>query len=590
MRTRPELRGDFGMVSSTQWLATASGMSVLERGGNAFDAAVAAGFVLQVVEPHLCGPGGEVPILLYSARERRVEVVCGQGPAPAAATIERFRSLGLARIPGIGPLGACVPGAFGAWMRLLRDHGTWTVAAVLDYAIGYASRGFPVAPRLAKAVSAIAPTFIEHWPTSAEAYLAAGNPQAGSITRNQMLAATYARIADIAEAAGGDRDRQIDAAVGAFYRGFVAEAIDDFNRRPIATPDGRGDRGLLSGDDLAAWSPSVEDPVMFDYRGRTVCKTGPWGQGPVLLQQLAILEGVDMGAMGHLSAKWIHTVIEVAKLAFADRDAWYGDPDFVDVPLSDLLAPAYSTGRRALVGDEADMTLRPGHPDARVPRLPEGWDALAGPATGPATGEPATTGRLERGDTCHVDVVDRHGNMVAAMPSGAWLQSSPVVPGLGFPLGTRAQMFWLDPEHPNALQPGKRPRTTLSPSLVLDDGQPILAFGSPGGDFQDQWGLLFLLAVIDHGLEPQAAIDAPAFNTGHLIGSFDPRPFEPGSLYLEDRIPEATIVELERRGHHVIRSGPWSLGWLCAVGRDTRTGLLMAASNARDGQGFASGR
>jgi gamma-glutamyltranspeptidase/glutathione hydrolase len=475
-------------------------------------------------------------------------------------------------------------------MRLLRDHGTWTVGAVLEYAIGYASRGFPVAPRLAETVAAIAPTFLEHWPTSAEVYLATGSPTAGGVARNETLAATYGRIAAIAEAAGPERERQIDAALDAFYRGFVAEAIDDFCRRPISTPDGRHDRGLLSGDDLAGWSPAVEDPVTLDYRGRTVCKTGPWGQGPVMLQQLAMLEGLDLDAMGHLTPEWIHTVVEVAKLAFADREAWYGDPDFVDVPLAGLLAQDYSVDRRALVGGHADMTLRPGHPDGRIPRLPEGWDGPAGHETGPGTGEPATTSRLGRGDTCHVDVVDRHGNMVAAMPSGAWLQSSPVVPGLGFPLGTRAQMFWLDPGHPNALEPGKRPRTTLSPSLVLDDGQPILAFGSPGGDFQDQWGLLFLLAVIDHGLEPQAAIDAPAFNTGHLIGSFDPRPFEPGSLYVEDRLPKKTIVELERRGHHVIRSGSWSLGWLCAVGRDRRRGLLMAASNPRDGQGFAVGR
>ncbi len=365
------------MVSSTQWLATASGMSVLERGGNAFDAAVAAGFVLQVVEPHLCGPGGEVPIILYSARDRRVQVVCGQGTAPETATIERFRSLGLARIPGIGPLGACVPGAFGAWMRLLREHGTWTVAAVLEYAIGYASWGFPVAPRLADTVAEMTPTFLAHWPSSAEVYLAGGGTPAGGVARNTALAATYGRIAALAEAAGSDRDRQIDAALDAFYRDFVAEAIDGFFSQPIPTPDGRRDRGLLSGQDMARWSSTVEDPVTFDYRGRTVCKTGPWGQGPVLLQQLAILEGFDLAAMGHLSADWIHTVVETAKLAFADRDAWYGDPDFADVPLAGLLAPGYAAERRALIGDRADMTLRPGRPDGREPRLPEDWEVAA---------------------------------------------------------------------------------------------------------------------------------------------------------------------------------------------------------------------
>jgi gamma-glutamyltranspeptidase/glutathione hydrolase len=565
-------------------------MSVLERGGNAFDAAVAAGFVLQVAEPHLCGPGGDVPILLYSARERATRVVCGQGPAPAAATIARFHSLGLTHIPGSGPLAACVPGAFGAWMCLLREYGTWTVGAVLEYAIGYARRGVPVAPRLAETLSDIAPTFTQFWPSSAQVYLQGARPRAGAIVRNEALARTYTRIVEYAQASGQHREQQIDAALHAFYRGFVADAIDDFFSQPIPTADGRRDRGLVTGDDLAGWAASIEAPVTFEYRGRTVCKPGPWSQGPVLLQQLAILEGYDLVGMGHLSPEWIHTVVETAKLAFADREAWYGDPEFADVPMASLLDPEYSITRRRLVDDQANEALRPGYPQQRTPRLPKGWEAVPASAPGPGWGEPATAGRLGRGDTCHVDVVDRHGNMVAAMPSGGWLQSSPVVPGLGFPLGTRAQMFWLDADHPNGLEPGKRPRTTLSPSLVLQDGEPVLAFGSPGGDFQDQWGLLFLLAVVDHGLEPQAAIESPAFNTRHLIDSFYPRSFEANLLEIENRVPAATTRELTRRGHRVLRVGPWSLGWLCAVGRDIRTGLLMAASNPRDGQAFAAGR
>ncbi len=588
--TRPELAGTFGMVSSTQWLATGAGMSVLERGGNAFDAAVAAGFVLQVVQPHQNGPGGEVPIIIYSGRDGAARVVAGQGPAPAAATIERFRDLGYDRIPGTGPLAACVPGAFGAWLRLLRDYGTWELAPILEYAIGYARDGYPASPGMVEAIDTLAPVFERHWPTSAALYLRPGIV-AGDMVRNPTLADTFQRLADIAGSGAKGREAGIDAATDAWYRGFVADAIDRFVREPIADADGRIARGLLTAADMAAWQPTIEDPVTFDYRGRTICKTGPWGQGPVLLQQLAVLEGIDLAALGHLSADWIHTVVEGGKLAFADRDAWYGDPSFVDVPLTDLLDPAYATERRGLIGPEADLTLRPGSPGGRPPHLPAGWDSdRVADSAGAGSGEPGMASRRGKGDTCHVDVVDRFGNMVAAMPSGGWLQSSAVIPELGFPLGTRAQMFWLDPAHPSALAPGKRPRTTLTPTLVLQDGEPVMAFGSPGGDGQDQWGLAFLLAVVDHGLGLQAAIDAPAFYSGHLIGSFDPRPFAAGDLRVEGRIDAAVIGDLERRGHRVTVDDPWSLGSLCAVGRDPASGLLRAASNPRDGQGFASGR
>jgi gamma-glutamyltranspeptidase/glutathione hydrolase len=443
---------------------------------------------------------------------------------------------------------------------------------------------------LAETVSAIAPTFIEYWPSSAEVYLHGAAARVGGTVRNEALANTYRRIVGYAEAAGGDRDRQIEAALDAFYQGFVADAIDSFLSRPVPTADGRRDSGLMTGDDLARWKPSIELPVTLDYRGRTVCKPGPWSQGPVLLQQLAILEGFDLAGLGHLSPEWVHVVVEASKLAFADREAWYGDPDFADVPLAGLLDQQYSDERRKLIDDRASDALRPGHPLQQTPRLPSGWQSETTLSPLPGTGEPATARRLGRGDTCHVDVADRHGNMVAAMPSGGWLQSSPVVPGLGFPLGTRAQMFWLDSDHPNALQPGKRPRTTLSPSLVLEQDEPILAFGSPGGDFQDQWGLQFLLAVVDHGLEPQAAIESPAFGSRHFIDSFEPRSFDANHLEIEDRVPAATTAELIRLGHRLDRVGPWSLGWLCAVGKDTRSGLLMAASNPRDGQGFAAGR
>ncbi|HEV2920983.1 MAG TPA: gamma-glutamyltransferase, partial [Actinomycetota bacterium] len=390
--TRPELRGSFGMVSSTHWLASATGMAVLERGGNAFDAVVAAGFVLQVVEPHLNGPGGEVPILAAPAGLGRVLVVNGQGPVPAAATIGRFAELGLDLIPGTGLLPACGPGAFAAWMLLLRDHGTLAPRDVLEPAIGYAEAGFPAVPRIGAAIGAVASMFRDEWPSSAEVWLAGGVPAPGGRLRNPALAATWRRLLDEAEAASADRDGQIEAALAAFYEGFVAEAIDRFlATTEVLDVSGRRHRGLLTGDDLNGWRAAVEAPVTVDHHGWTVCKTGPWGQGPVFLQQLRLLEGFDLERMGLGSTAFVHTVTECAKLAFADREAWYGDPAGYDVPLDGLLDPAYAADRRALVSDKASLELRPGSPAGRAPRLPsvrlgpEAGELLTGPE---GSGEP----------------------------------------------------------------------------------------------------------------------------------------------------------------------------------------------------------
>jgi gamma-glutamyltranspeptidase/glutathione hydrolase len=583
--TRPELRGSFGMVSSTHWLASATGMAVLERGGNAFDAAVAAGFVLQVVEPHLNGPGGEVPILAAPAGAGRVLVVNGQGPVPAAATIGRFTELGLDLIPGTGLLPACVPGAFAAWMRLLRDHGTLAPRDVLEPAIGYAEAGFPAVPRIGAAIGAVASMFRDEWPSSAEVWLAGGVPAPGGRMRNPALATTWRRLLDEAEAASATRDGQIEAALAAFYEGFVAEAIDRFlATAEVLDVSGHRHRGLLTGDDLNGWRAGVEEPVAVDHHGWTVCKTGPWGQGPVFLQQLRLLEGFDLEGMGLGSAAFIHTVTECAKLAFADREAWYGDPAAYDVPLDGLLDPAYAADRRALVADKASLELRPGSPGGRAPRLPSihlGPDA-AELLTG--SGEPTF------GDTCHIDVVDRHGNLVAATPSGGWLQSSPVVPGLGFCLGTRAQMCWLEEGLAASLRPGARPRTTLSPSLALRDGEPVLAFGTPGGDGQDQWSLQFFLAHARSGLDLQAAVDAPSFLSEHFPSSFWPRRADPGRLVVEARHDPEVVDDLRARGHLVELADPWSLGRTCAAGRDPATGFLVAAANPRGRQAYAVGR
>jgi gamma-glutamyltranspeptidase/glutathione hydrolase len=597
--TRPQLAGTFGMVASTHWLASAAGLAVLEKGGNAFDAAAATGFVLQVVEPHLNGPGGEVPVIGFDAAAGEAFVLDGQGTAPAAATLDAFESLGLDLVPGTGLLAACVPAAFGTWMLLLERYGSLPVREVMEYAIGYARDGYPMLPTASAAIAAVAGTFRDHWPTSAEIYLADGGPAPGGRFANPVLAAVYSRILAEAEAAGPGRAGQIEAARRAFYEGFVAEAIAAYlARAEVMDVSGRPHRGLLAGQDLAGWRASVEAPVTFDFAGLTVCKTGPWGQGPVFLQQLALLSGFSLAEMGPGSAEFIHTVVECAKLAFADREAWYGDPRWSQVPLDALLSAEYASQRRPLVSRQASAELVPGAPGGAAPRLP-GY-ALAGFSAGgrgrnPGAGEPmaesaagALPPELGLGDTCHLDVADRFGNLVSATPSGGWLQSSPVIPGLGFCLGSRAQMFSLSPGLASTLAPGRRPRTTLSPSLALRGGEPYLAFGTPGGDQQDQWTLGFFLNHVLFGMNLQEAIDAPAFHTDHFPSSFYPRGSVPQSLSVESRTAAEVIGELRRRGHQVQVTPPWSLGRISAVARDQ--GFLYAGANPRGMQGYAVGR
>jgi gamma-glutamyltranspeptidase / glutathione hydrolase len=606
--TRPELAGTFGMVASTHWLASAAGMAVLEQGGNAFDAAVAAGFTLQVVEPHLNGPGGEVPVIGHDARRGETFVVCGQGTAPAAATVEAYTSLGLDLVPGSGLLAATVPGAFGGWLLLLREYGTLRLRDVLGYAIGYARSGYPLVPAISWSIASVADLFREHWHTSAEVYLPGGSaPAPGALFTNRALAATYERVLAEAEAASDDRDAQIEAARRAWYDGFVAEEIANFATTEVMDVTGERHRGLLTGHDLATWHARLEAPTTYEYGGLEVCKTGPWGQGPVFLQQLALLSGYDLAAMEPGSAEYIHLVIEANKLAFADREAWYGDPAFTDVPLDDLLSAAYNDERRKLIGETASLELRPGHPGGRNPELPgfiqnsfggpgfgaggNGHLAAGDPGIDPTSGEPlgkATQAQARRGDTCHLDVADRWGNVVTATPSGGWLQSSPVIPSLGFCLGTRAQMFTLTPGRPATIAPGKRPRTTLTPTLALRDGEPYLAFGTPGGDQQDQWTLGFFLNHVNFGMNLQQAIDFPAFHSAHMPSSFYPRQAYPGRLDVESRVGDAVVEELRRRGHVVHVQPPWSLGRISAVAR--RDGVLYGAANARGMQGYAVGR
>jgi gamma-glutamyltranspeptidase/glutathione hydrolase len=571
-------------------------MSVLEKGGNAFDAAAAAGFTLQVVEPSTNGPLGEAPILVWSEANRCVDMICGQGVAPQAATIANFRELGLDLIPGTGLLAAAVPAAFGAWMRLLRDYGTMRLAEVLGPAIGYAENGYPMAPRVSETIAVVADMFRRDWPSSAAVYLPHDAPPVpGRLFCNPALAATYRRVLE--EAGDGTREHQIERARDTWYRGFVAAAIDHFCRHErVLDSSGRRHHGLLTGDDLARWETPVEAPLTYDYQGYTVAKGGPWSQGPVFLQQLALLRGFDLDDLDPLGPDFVHVVVECAKLAFADREAWYGDPGFVDVPMRVLLSDPYNDARRRLVGDSASLELRPGRPENRIPRVLVGGREAVIAAAGigePTIGDPVTTRMgVVAGDTCHIDVVDRWGNMVSATPSGGWLQSSPVIPALGVCLGSRMQMFWLEEGLPASLEPGKRPRSTLSPSMAFKDGEPYLAFGTPGGDQQDQWSLLMFLHHVHHGMNLQEAIDCPAFHHEHMRSSFYPRAARPGLVALENRFPEETQTALAQRGHRLRIGEPWSEGRLSGCARETTPegSVLKAAANPRGMQGYAIGR
>ena len=607
--TRPEIEGTFGVVASTHWIATAVGMGMLERGGNAFDAAVATAFTLQVVEPHLNGPGGDVPVILYDAKRGKPEVICGQGPAPAGATIEHYRELGLDLIPGTGLLAACIPGTFDTYMRLLRDYGSMPLRDVLEPALGYARNGYPLVERICATIGTVEALFCEHWPTSAAVYLPNGRvPEPGDIFANRVLADTYERILRDAENVSG-REAQIERARQVWSQGFVAEEIDRFCRtEAVMDTSGAPHRGILTADDMAGWESTVEDPIAFDYGRYTVLKCGPWNQGLVALQQLALLKGFELDGLDPAGPDFIHLQVEAAKLAFADRDTFYGDPNFVPVPVETLLSGAYNDLRRKLIGNRASLELRPG----TIPGFGKAIDARAAEgrrvavaATGagePTVGrvwthddddDPALEGALAatgavRGDTVHFDIIDRQGNMISATPSGGWLQSSPVIPALGFCLGTRAQQFWLDPEHPAALMPGKRPRTTLSPTMALREGEPYLVWGSPGGDQQDQWIPQFFLRHVHARMNLQEAIDAPAWHTEHFPSSFWPRTSRPGVVVVESRVPKGTVDELRRRGHIVEVGDAWSEGRLTAASRD---GVRRkAAANPRGMQGYAAGR
>lgn len=571
--TYPLVMGREAVVSTQHYLSASAGARIFARGGNAIDAAVAATLVEGIVNPHMHTIGGEAPMLIYSAAAKRVVAINGNMIAPARATIAEFRSRGIDLIPGHGLLAAGVPAALDALITALSEFGTKSFTEVAEPALALAEDGFPMHVGLAgehvveegqyagagASIRTFAKIFREHYPSTARIYMPDDRiPSPGDIIRNPALGKFFRRLLDAeAGARTAGREAALKAVRDRFYSGDIAREI-------VAWSEAKG--GLLAESDLAAFTTRVEQPVSVDYRGVTVFKCGPWSQGPVFLQQLRLLEGFDLRAMGHNSADYIHTVLESSKLAFADREAYYADPEFTRVPMEGLLSPRYADLRRALIDPRhASFDQRPGDPVA-MRALRDGGAGEARP-WGPGT--------------VHVTACDRSGNMIAVTASGAWIPTSPVIESLGFPLGTRVQTFYLDEKHPNALVPGKRPRTTLSPSLAMRGNEPYLAFGTPGGDQQDQWTLQFFLNVADFGMNLQEAIEAPKFSTPHFPSTFFPHNSIPGVARIEERIDSAVRSELAGRGHKVEVRPPWSEGHVLAVSVDRARGLVQGGCDPR---------
>ena len=597
--TRPEIVGNFGVVTSTHWIATAVGMSLLEKKGNAFDAAVATGFTLQVVEPHLNGPGGEVPIIICPTNKKPI-IICGQGVAPQKANIPYYKNLGLNIVPGSGLLSAVVPGAFDAWMLLLLKYGTKKLRDVLEPAISIANNGFPLVPNIVNTINSVRDLFIDDWLTSANIYLPNNQlPRAGEIFKNKTMAQTYNRILKDCENHSINREQQIEHARKIWKTGFIATSIDKFCRQNYFLDSSMNkNNGILEGNDLVKWSATEENPISYDYKNYSIFKTDFWGQGPCLLQQLAILKNFDLDNYDVMSPDFIHVIVESTKLAFADREAFYGDPNFVNVPIDHLLSRKYNVERAKLINEKASLEVRPGHIEGFggpviVRKKGETEESnskydIGEPTVAKFDNLSTNSDGQTSGDTTHFDIIDQWGNMVAATPSGGWLQSSPIIPELGFCLSNRAQMFWLDDKSPASLAPQKRPRTTLSPSFAFKNDKPYMVFGTPGGDQQDQWSLHFFLRHVHFGLNLQEAIDAPGFSTFHFPNSFFPRETDIGSLFMENRFSQNTIKDLRRRGHNVTVEADWSLGRMTAASINNK--ILKAAANPRFMQGYAIGR
>ena len=563
---RGEVRASHGVVAAGRTFTADAGARLMQAGGNAIDGGVAAIFAAAVVEISHFGLGGEAPIIIYSARDRHVVVINGQGSAPKAANPQMFA--GKDAIPGNGPLGATLPAAVDSASMALAKYGTKSLSDVLQPAIELAD-GFPMYEFLhhyleteRKACEPYAWTMSTYYPDGRITPV-------GEMFRQANLAATLRALAaaeKTALAGGASREQAIQAGRDAFYKGSIAREM---------TAAVREAGGVMTEEDLAGYHGKIEEPASAPYRDYTVYKAGFWNQGPSLLQTLRILEGFDLKKMGQGSADALHTTVEAIKLAYADRDRYYGDPDFVRVPGEALLSAPYAAQRRSLIDPKhASLEQRPGDPARGTALLelpPEGGSHETPP--------PAH----ETGDTTSLQVVDAQGNLFSATPSSGWILGGAFVAGrTGVPMSNRMQAFNLDPSSPNVLAGGKRPRTTLTPTVVLKGGKPVLAIGTPGGDSQDQQILLVLLNILDFGMDVQAAIEAPRVNSLHPVSSFDNHRAQPGVLEAETSLPPSVLDELKARGHDLRLRPPFGISTgIVAAGIDPASGKLRGGADLR---------
>jgi gamma-glutamyltranspeptidase/glutathione hydrolase len=564
----PRLLGTHGAVVTEHYLATKAGADILGIGGNAVDAAVGATFVESVVNQQMFTLGGECPMLICMAMTQQVIAVNGNTAAPKQATPEAYLNRGLTEVPDEGILASGVPAAISALITVLSRFGRLSFAEVIEPALDYAKNGFPVHCGLYGqerfGIHDLGNKFLKDWPGSTHIYLPEGRvAEVGQVIVNSALADLLDYLKSKEQSSSGNRETGLKAVLNAFYKEDPATEIESFSTAR---------NGLLSRSDMEVFETHFEEPVSLEFEDTTVFKCGPWNQGPVMLQALAILENVDLKKMGHNSEEYLHWTVEAFKLAFADREQYYGDTMQVNVPMSELLTKEYSHMRAELVDvEQANPELRPGDPRNQQALLPT-EERLGGESWGHGT--------------VHVDVIDGDGNMASFTPSGGWLKSSEVVSSLGFPLGNRLMTFYLKPKHhPNIIAPFKRPRTTISPSLAFRDNKPWMVFGSMGGDQQDQWQCQFFLNRVLFGMSVQEAIEAPKFSSEHFPGFFAPHDRFPNLLRIEPRVKREILDGLTRRGHKISVSVDWSEGYLLAAARDPERGVLEAGCDPRGTKG-----
>ena len=562
---RPTVAGTRHMISAGHYLGAHAGFEVLEAGGNAFDAAVAAGLVLGVVQTDLVNIAGVAPIILYHAESGEVVTISGLGTWPRSLTADFFQREHDGQIPE-GVLRTIVPAAPDAWITLLERYGTMSFGDVAGAAIRFARDGFVMYPMMAGLIADLADCY-RRWPSTAEVFLPNGRPpESGELFVQADLGRTLQYMVDEEKtAAGRSREAGLQAARDAFYRGDIAAAIVRYHAE---------NGGLLTAGDLADFRVGIEPPVQIRFGDIDVYACGPWCQGPSLLQALQLLDESNLSALGHNSPAYIHRVTEALKLAFADRHQYYGDPRFVDVPMDELLSPAYAAARRALIRDDEAWPEMPPAGDPLGPG-PVASDARHIPTA--ATGEPAAAL-----DTSYLCVVDRHGNAVSVTPSDI-SSDTPVIPGTGLCPSSRGAQSWADPSHPSGVAPGKRPRLTPNPALAIRDGEFVMPFGTPGGDVQAQAMLQVFLNVVAFAMDTQAAVEVPRFATKSFPDSFEPHLYHPGRLVLEEGLPEETGAALGALGHdvHWWPERFWLAGTVCLIRRNLENGVLSAGADPR---------